>query len=378
MLRRRNARKGNTLVLSMFLMVILLGMLAFTVDLGYVYVTSAQLQRSADSAAMAAAWDLIDDDALLGAPNETGIVADAQTTARSYASVNYVLAANPDLADEDIEIGYIEDPFDPASPLVVDGADMYNAVRVRVRRHSEINGEVPLFFARFLGHDSAALQAQATAVLLVNVRGFEVPEGEDNVGILPIALEEQTWLNMLAGGGGDAFQWNEDTGAVQSGADSIREINLYPQGVNSPGNFGTIDIGGNDNSSSVLARQILYGPTRADLAHHGGKIELDENGELFLNGDTGISAGIKDELTSIIGKPRVIPIYRTVAYNGNNATFTIVAFVGIRILAVELEGPQSRKHVTIQPANVVLRGGIPETDQDQKSQFVYSPVWLAR
>jgi hypothetical protein len=45
---------------------------------------------------------------------------------------------------------------------------------------------------------------------------------------------------------------------------------------------------------------------------------------------------------------------------------------------VELEGKMSRKNVTIQPANVVLRGGIPETDQDQKSHFVYSPVWLAR
>ena len=165
---------------------------------------------------------------------------------------------------------------------------------------------------------------------------------------------------------------------MQAGSDDIREINLYPQGVNSPGNFGTIDIGGNDNSTAVIARQILHGPTRADLAHHGGRLELDDNGELFRNGDSGISAGIKDELRSIIGKPRVIPVYRTVVHNGNNATFTIVAFVGVRILAVELEGNFKRKHVTIQPANVVLRGGIPDTDQTQRSQFVYSPVWLSR
>ena len=183
---------------------------------------------------------------------------------------------------------------------------------------------------------------------------------------------------MLAGGGTDTFQWDNDTSQVQSGSDGIREINLYPQQVNSPGNFGTVDIGGNDNSTAVIARQILHGPTRADLAHHGGKLELDQNGELFLNGDTGISAGIKDELRSIIGKPRVIPVYRTVVMNGNNATFTIVAFVGIRILGVQLEGNFGRKHVTIQPANVVLRGGIPETDQTQRSQFVYSPVWLSR
>ena len=374
----RKHQKGNVLVLTVFLMVVLLGMLAFSLDLGYVYVADSQLQRSADAAAMAAAWDLMDDDALAGSPNQTGIVTDARSSARTYAGVNYVLAENPNLATDDIQVGYIQDPFDPASPLQTENIDMYNSVRVRVRRHSDMNGEVPLFFARFLGSDRVSLQAQATATLLVNVRGFEVPQGEDSVGILPIAIKEETWLDMLAGGGTDTFQWDNDTSQVQSGSDGIREINLYPQQVNSPGNFGTVDIGGNDNSTAVIARQILHGPTRADLAHHGGKLELDQNGELFLNGDTGISAGIKDELRSIIGKPRVIPVYRTVVMNGNNATFTIVALVGIRILGVQLEGNFGRKHVTIQPANVVLRGGIPETDQTQRSQFVYSPVWLSR
>ena len=379
MRRTLKHRRGNVLVLSVFLMAILMGMLAFTLDLGYVYVAESQLQRSADSAAMAAAWDLMDDDALQGTSNETGIVSDARSTARTYARLNYVLAENPELATDDIEVGYIEDPFDPSWQFQTSNINMYNSVRVRVRRQADMNGEVPLFFARFLGSDSTALQARATATLLVNVRGFKIPKGEDYLnGILPIAIKEETWLDMLAGGGQDSFQWDDEGGAIQSGSDDIREINLFPQRVNSPGNFGTIDIGGNDNSSAVLARQILDGPTRADLAHHGGKLELDDNGELFLNGDTGISAGIKDELQSIIGEPRVIPVYRTVVMNGNNATFTIVAFVGIRICALELEGNMARKHVTIQPANVVLRGGIPESDQNQTSQFVYSPVWLTR
>ena len=82
---------------------------------------------------------------------------------------------------------------------------MYSSVRVRVIRLIDMIGEVPLFFARFLGSDRCSLQAEATATLLVNVRGFEVPQGEENVGILPIAIKEETWLDMLAGGGDDGF-----------------------------------------------------------------------------------------------------------------------------------------------------------------------------
>ena len=106
--------------------------------------------------------------------------------------------------------------------------------------------------------------------------------------------------------------------------------------------------------------------------------ELEENGELFLNGDTGISAGVKDELESIKGEHKVIPIFRTVVGPGNNATYTIVAFVGIRIMDVKLTGKMSSKRVPFQPANVVIKNAVPGNDSTQTSYFVYSPVWLVK
>ena len=105
-------------------------------------------------------------------------------------------------------------------------------------------------------------------------------------------------------------------------------------------------------------------------------VKLDENGELELNGDTGISAGVKDELESIKGEPRIIPIFRTVTGPGNNAQYTIVCFAGVRILEVKLTGKMSSKRVIIQPAPMVAKGGI--AGSGQTSQFVYSPVWLVR
>ena len=158
--------------------------------------------------------------------------------------------------------------------------------------------------------------------------------------------------------------------------DDILEANLFPQGTDSPGNRGTIDIGSSNNSTSDLARQIVHGISPEDMAHMGGSLVF-EDGELLLNGDTGISAGMKDELASIIGETRCIPIFSNVSGNGNNATFTIVKFVGVRILKVKLTGSMSSKKVIIQPACIECLGLGPPTG-DQKSQFVRSPVWLIR
>jgi hypothetical protein len=87
---------------------------------------------------------------------------------------------------------------------------------------------------------------------------------------------------------------------------------------------------------------------------------------------------VKDELDSIKGQPRIIPIFRSVVGPGNNATYTIVAFVGVRIMEVKLTGKMNQKRVVIQPANMVVRGAIPASQETQSSYFVYSPVWLVR
>src|SRR5690606_35625254 len=164
---------------------------------------------------------------------------------------------------------------------------------------------------------------------------------------------------------------------IWPGGGGSLEVNLYPRATGSPGNRGTVDIGLSNNSTRDIARQIVHGISHSDLAHHGGKLELDENGELELNGDTGISAGVKDELASIMGQPRIIPIFSKVVGPGNNAQYTIVQFVGVRIMEVRLTGSMSGKKVIVQPAKVVARGGIPRTDE-QSSYFVYTPVWLVR
>ena len=262
--------------------------------------------------------------------------------------------------------------------MVIGSGNAPNAVRVRVRRSSEINGAAPLFFARVLGHREMQLKAEATAALLTNISGFHTPPAGKTIGILPFALDLTTCTIMLEGRGADNWQWDDNTKQLKAGRDGATEINLYPQGTGSPGNRGTVDIGNNNNSTRDIARQITSGVTESDLAPFGGELKLNENGVLLLNGDTGISAGVKDELASIIGEPKIIPIFREVNGNGNNAMYTIVDFVGVRILDVKLTGSVSSKRVTIQPATIVTSGAVSAPDDSSAGHYIYSPPWLVR
>ena len=81
-----------------------------------------------------------------------------------------------------------------------------------------------------------------------------------------------------------------------------------------------------------------------------GELKFNDQGILHLNGDTGISAGIEAALQSIIGQVRAIPIFITVSGPGNNADYTIVKFVGVRIMAVKLTGGPMQRYVRVQPA----------------------------
>lgn len=382
--RRPNShrpRQGAVLGLTIVLLIAMVAFVALALDLGYLAVARTELQRSADSAAMAAAWELVDAQALSSDPYLSDKTAAARARAAQYAAFN-IVASDSLVLDEnsgndvegDIVLGQVASLGKDASMSFGNPA-LYNVVQVRARRDASRNGEVPLFFAKILGFDSYAVYADAKAGVIKQIGGFSIPSDGSNQGILPFALDEDTWNTILAGTATDQWTWHPDTKTITPGGDGVREVNLFPQGTGSPGNRGTVDIGSSNNSTADIARQILDGVTPEDLAFHGGSLEFDEFGKLYLNGDTGISAGVKDELLSIKGEPRVIPVYRQVVGPGNNATYTIVKWVGVRIMDVKLSGSQNSKRVIIQPANVILSGAIPTTAVET-SYFIYSPPRL--
>lgn len=379
-MRSHNAssdRRGSTLILTLLLMMGAFALLAFAVDLGYIQVTSTELRRSADSAAIASAWSLLTNSPMGGGSSCTASN-EALAAANQYAALNRVGSSQPTLGASDIVVGYLQNPSDPSEPIKTDAdPNRFNAVRIRVRRASDQNGEVPLFFARVLGQNSVPNKAEATAAFLNNFSGFQTPSSGSALGILPFALDEETWNKLLQGQTSDDWKWDDVHHTITAGHDGVREANLFPQDVGAPGNRGTVDIGRANNSTNDIKRQITSGITADDLSYIGGKLELDANGQTTLNGDTGISAGVEAALISIKGQTRIIPIFRSVSGNGNNAEYTIIGFAGVRIMDVDLNGSKDKKRVIIQPARVSAMGGIPGGDS-QTSQYIFSPVWLVR
>jgi hypothetical protein len=353
--------------------------------LGYLTVARTEMQRTADSAALAAAWELIDEDMLIGNSSMENSMEQARAQATAYAAANRICTQAPGLdanadngSDRDVVVGTLWNFSDHTEQMSFANPADYNVVRVRVRRTPQMNGQVPVFFAEIWGKTGYSVETEATAGVLKNIGGFRAPGNGEKLGILPFALDLDTWNAVLAESTADQWTWNPDTKTITAGSDGIHECNLFPQGTGCPGNRGTVDIGGSNNSTADIARQITQGVSEADLAHHGGVLQLDENGELLLNGDTGISAGVKDELASIKGEPKIIPIFSQVHGPGNNAEYTIVKFVGVRILDVKLTGSNNTKRVTIQPANMVTKGAIAGPAQEISSYFVYSYPVLVR
>jgi Flp pilus assembly protein TadG len=385
MRRQQDLRRGTISILAALLTIVLIGMVAFSVDVGYVLTAKEEMQRTADAAALATCWEY--GKQLAEGQSAENAASTARSTAVDYASYNavtnspmYVNSNATNSASGDVVFGYVSDLDAGADTFQMGDANLYNAVRVRVRKDSSLNGEVPYFFARVFGMQGQILNAEATAAIVRDVKGFQVPADGSNLDILPFALDLDTWNSWMAGQGTDNWTWDGECDHVSAGSDGKLEINLYPQGTGSPGNRGTVDIGGCNNSTSDIARQILEGISpqdMQDLFDGGRQLEFDSSGKLDLNGDTGISAGVKDDLAAIIGEPRVIPVFATVVGPGNNAEYTIVKWFGIRIMAVKLTGPMSKKHVTIQAAPVVMKGVVP-ADGTGASAYVYSPVVLVK
>lgn len=383
--RADRLRRGAISVLAALFIIVLVGMVAFCVDIGYVLTAKEELQRTADATALATCWEYAKQ--LSDGNSAANSMIYARYTASDYAAHNNVtnspLTVSTNTSNDasgDLVFGYISDLHGGATNFQTSNSNLYNAVKVRVRKDPSLNGEVPYFFARIFGLQGQMLHADATAAIVRNVNGFQVPADGSNLEILPFALDLETWTNWMNGGGDDNYTWDPETKQVKPGQDGKREVNLYPQGTGSPGNRGTVDIGGENNSTSDIARQILDGVSPSDmqaLSNSGRQLEFNANGEMGLNGDTGISAGVKDELMQILGQPRIIPVFQKVVGPGNNAEYTIVKWQGCRIVDVKLTGPMSKKCVMIQPAPIATKGVIPAPGSGGSS-FVFSNVVLVK
>jgi Flp pilus assembly protein TadG len=366
-------------VFFVFLLLALLALVAMAVDLAYVMQVRAEAQTSADSASLAAAWGLIHPDRISEVPDATQAIIDARDEALECAQMNQIARVFPEVDRNDansvtgeVVVGHLPSwsyppvyPWNTGSPNYLwefDNTNKYNCVTVRVQRNETRNGPVQLYFGKILGVPSLNVQAVATAIIEWGEPiGFRPTAETGNAQLMPFAFYIHDFYDAITLDPNDPDDVLVDDYALRSdgtvdgpggSGDDIPELVIYPPKIwkdfeEGEGNFGTVDILDPNNSANTIARQILTGVTKEDLAAANGVFEIGADG-IDLEGDPGISAGIKDELRSIIGESRSILLYDEIVDPGNNARFHIVRMVGVTILDENLP-----KSLTIQPGTSV-------------------------
>jgi Flp pilus assembly protein TadG len=341
------------------LLPVFIGFVALAVDTSMIAVTRCQLSTAADSAALAGATQLATENRVRGATSLGAELTAANTQSIAFAQANKALGAIPviyanssNASAGQIVVGYL-DLTNPQSTLNSSPSltSSFNSVQITLDRDATHGGPVPTIFGQIMGFHGANVTVTSTAsAQAFSVNGF-APNGSFNASLLPIVLDKTTWQAMMAGTTTDQYTYNVSTGTVTSGPDGITESQLYPVGSGSPGNWGTIQVGVANNSTSILSSQIQNGITPAQLATFpNSTIALDSalnTPSITFGGNPGISAGIKSALTAIIGKPVVVPVYDTNGGNGDNAWYRVIAFQPARIMSVNFQG--NPKYVIIQP-----------------------------
>ncbi len=368
-------RRGTVIVLAVAMLVIVFGIAAFTVDFGILNVTKGQVQNAADSAAHAAMQELVNGIGPGATVTSQAASEAAGATARNMVNKFRSGDVNSTNLSVERDMRFGRRSWDSTNNQWVKewGVTPYNMVEVSVRRTKAAGAPLGTVFSQFLGFDSFDVQARSVASV-APITGFSLPPGSSStISLLPIALDVNTWnalVQQIHSGTPNGFQdkdrYNKASGTVSSGSDSIPEVNIYPEAnSNMPsGNRGTVDIGSPNNSTTDLKRQITQGLNAYDLSFFpNGELKFNSEGVLYLNGDTGISAGIEASLKSVIGTTGALPIFISVSGPGNNATYTIVRFVGVRIMAVNLRGGPMQRYVRVQPASYstsfTTRGEVP-------------------
>ena len=199
--RLQRRRKGAILVLAAILMVVLCGMIAFVVDIGYISLAKVQLQRSADAVAHSIVLDIADPVLAKQKGLELLDLTDSQgNVAMRVAGENLVML------DEDIVFG---------RRTFVNGDYQYdwnaigapNCVKVTARRAAGQGrqGPLSLFFGGVLGKTTQEVFAESIAAVNPRDIVFVVDlSGSMNHDSEPWSADALDWLSGDATGPGDA------------------------------------------------------------------------------------------------------------------------------------------------------------------------------
>lgn len=148
--RSRTRDRGATLVIVAFALLLIMGLAALAVDLGFFYVARTEAQRAADAGALAGATTFAISSCTSGTTGCAAMQTAARNEAISVGNKNLVAGANPNIQAADVTF---PTPPSPTNPLIT----------VKVQRSTANGNALPTYFAKILGISTVDVSAVATA-----------------------------------------------------------------------------------------------------------------------------------------------------------------------------------------------------------------------
>ena len=385
-------RRGTIVPLFALLVVPLLGMLAFSIDVGYIALVKTDLQTAADAAALAGAeklQSLYVQYTLPGATNQNTILTTATTntgtkdcpmfTAETFASYNKAGNVYINVRDQDVSFSYLDSSGNFNSNYWAIGltGGFPNSITVVTRRDKIMNTPVSLFFGPIFGFNTKELTATATATIYSgDVTSLQVIQGVTaqspiRAHILPVALDMNIWTNFYQTG-------LSPDGLAHTAANGQPELFVYPLGptttfstpTNTPGSFGLLDVGPPSTDSPAFRTWIDNGQTPNDINWliNQGLVPVSVSSPKQWTCGPGLKSTLQPNFYDQMGVPNLIPLfipasgpagmqalatgsYVAASQQGSNASYAIVGFAGVSISQADASG--SNLNISIQPCAVV-------------------------
>lgn len=279
--QRTAKRHGTILVLTAVLMVVLLGFVAMTVDIGFIELTRTQLQSAADASALSGAMELsgTDDPALVRTNARNAIV---QTAAMHRAGDKASVAIDP---VSDITFGKLVWNGASQNYKIQWGEDQtpYNVVKVRAMRTTSAGGDnrLPLFFAPALGSNKADVGAEAIATF----------QPRDIMIVLDFSasMNDDSCFGAIGKLGRTAIESNLQTMWTQLGSPVYGNLTVTPQ-------YATLK--GRAASGTIPHIDVTYKRSSVDIV---STLNLTSARLKFSNGATQTFAGLTGKLKTLTG-----------------------------------------------------------------------------
>jgi Flp pilus assembly protein TadG len=373
-------RRAAVVPMAALFMIFLVGMLAFSIDIGYICSVQAELQDAADAAALAGAQQLQDLFVQYYFPGQTQqqqIYLQATTNVNAYdpSLGNPVLMAQRFAAYNQAGGVYVQVPVTDISFSYYDGTTFSspsyannlfpNTVTVTTRRDNTANGPLGLFFGKIFGVSTINLTAVASATIYAgDVTSLQVIPGV-NAHVLPVALDVNVWSNFARGNLSSPWV----LGSITTGPNGLPQLQVYPFGTNTPGSFGLIDVGVPSNNTPAFRNWIDDGSTPNDISYllNNNLLPVSMSAPAQWKCGPGLKSTLVSNFQSVIGESNLIPLFYPVSPapnspspgpnyvaasgSGQNATYAVVGFAGVTVSSAGGNG--NNMNISIQPAAIV-------------------------